>query len=166
MGGARLIIWAVSLLMLCRGIRAWKEETKMYHVGGKVMCQDCTQGWNEWVHGSTPLKGCKVAVTCMDKRRRVVYHAIDETDEQGVFDVTVNRYINGKELEAKDCLVRLVSSPDPVCNVPTDFSGGRSGVKLRRPSHIYRDLVKYTLGPFYFTSPMCEEPDTSESDDD
>lgn len=35
------------------------EEPKMktIHVGGKVLCQDCTQGWNEWVHGAKPIKG-------------------------------------------------------------------------------------------------------------
>ena len=87
---------------------------------------------------------------------------------RGQFDLTINKYtVHGKELQAKQCSVRLVSSPDATCDVLTDFAGGRSGVKLQRPSLMYRDVVKYTLGPFYYTTPMCEEPDThAESDDD
>lgn len=38
--------------------KGWKgEELKFIHVGGKVMCQDCTQGWNQWTHGAKPIKG-------------------------------------------------------------------------------------------------------------
>lgn len=104
----------------------------------------------------------------MDERSRVVYYGSDLTDEMGQFDLTINKFtIHGKELKAKLCSVRLVSSPDATCNILTDFAGGRSGVRLQRPSLVYRDLVKYTLGPFYFTTPMCEEPDThDESHDD
>ncbi|KAF6134350.1 hypothetical protein GIB67_005742 [Kingdonia uniflora] len=148
---------------VCEG---WKEEARLIHVGGKVLCQDCTKGWNEWVHGDKPIKGVRVSVTCMDERSRVVYYGSDETDAQGVFEMTINRYINGKELKANLCSVRLVSSPDPVYNIFTNFGGGKCGVKLSRPSLVYRDLIKYTLGPFYFTSPMCDEPDTTESTDD
>ncbi|XP_077225826.1 uncharacterized protein LOC143859039 [Tasmannia lanceolata] len=98
----------------------------------------------------------------MDERGRVVYYANDETDEEGEFEMSVERYINGKELKAGDCSARLVSSPEPSCNILSDFARGRSGVKLSRPSHVYRDQIKYTLGPFYFTSPICDEPDTTE----
>lgn len=102
----------------------------------------------------------------MDDRSRVVYYGSDETDDSGEFDLTVNKYINGKELNKKACSVRLVSSPDPLCNIPTDFAGGRSGVKLGRPSMVYRDIMKYTMGPFYYTTPMCDEPDMNENDDE
>ncbi|XP_020259457.1 uncharacterized protein LOC109835887 isoform X2 [Asparagus officinalis] len=132
-----------------RSAEGWKgEEPKFIHVGGKVMCQDCTQG-------------SKVAVTCMDARKRVVYHVSDDTDEQGDFDVLVSKYVNGKEVNPERCAVRLVSSPDQACNVMTDFGNGRSGVKLYRPSHVYPGMVKYTVGPFFFTSPMCDEPETT-----
>ncbi|KAG1362612.1 putative non-classical arabinogalactan protein 31 [Cocos nucifera] len=63
------------------------------------MCQDCTKGWNQWVHGATPLRGCRVAVTCMDARRWVVYHASDHTDEHGEFNLPVIKNIYGKELQ-------------------------------------------------------------------
>lgn len=33
------------------------EAEEVIHVGGKVLCQDCTQGWNEWVTGAKPIKG-------------------------------------------------------------------------------------------------------------
>ncbi|XP_059646788.1 pistil-specific extensin-like protein [Cornus florida] len=164
MGAAVLMIIATSLLMGSINVaEAWKEETKVIHVGGKVLCQDCTQGWNEWLHGAKPIKGCKVSITCMDDRSRVVYYGSDQTDEGGDFEMTINKFINGKELNAKKCSVRLVSSPDPVCNLPTNFAGGRSGVKLSRPTLVYRDIIKHVLGPFYYTTPMCDEPDVSES---
>lgn len=34
-----------------------QPAAEMIQVGGKVLCQDCTKGWNEWVHGAKPLKG-------------------------------------------------------------------------------------------------------------
>ncbi|KAF5747852.1 pistil-specific extensin-like protein [Tripterygium wilfordii] len=138
-------------------------EPEFFHVGGKVLCQDCNQGYNEWIHGSKPIKGSKVSITCMDKRHRVIHYGSDETDEQGEYDITISKYKNGKEVKPELCTVRLVSSPDPVCNIFTNFGSGKSGVKLQRPSSVFRDLVKYTLGPFYCTLPMCEKPDTSEN---
>lgn len=124
-----------------------------------------------WIMKSTNLSnsivvGGKVSVTCMDERSRVVFYASDLTDEKGQFDLIMNKYTtNGKEVKANRCSLRLVSCPDATCNVPTNFGGGRSGVKLNRPSLVYRDLVKYTLGPFYYTSPMCEKYDTTRYDD-
>lgn len=100
----------------------------------------------------------------MDDRSRVAYYASDITDHLGQFEITVNKYIRGKKLNHKLCWVRLVSSPEPTCNILTDFAGGRRGVKLSLPTLVYRDIIKYTLGPFYFTSPLCDEPDTSDSD--
>lgn len=136
------------------------EEQKVIHIGGKVLCQDCSGGWNEWVQGAKPIKGGKVSVTCMDERKRVVYYGSDLTDGQGVFDLIVNKYVNGKELKPDCCWVRLVSSPDATCNLLTNFAGGRSGVKLNRPTSVYRDMIKYGVGPFYFTTPMCDDPQT------
>lgn len=102
--------------------------------------------------------GGKVSVTCMDDRSRVVFYGSDLTNEKGQFDLIMNKYkINGKEEKANCCSVRLVSCPDATCNVPPNFGRARSGVKLNWPSFVYRDLVKYTLGPFYCTSPMCRD---------
>ncbi|KAL4181966.1 hypothetical protein AMTRI_Chr12g240100 [Amborella trichopoda] len=152
------------LVMVVGGLG--EEEWGVVRVGGKVLCQDCTQGWNEWVHGAKPIKGSKVAVTCMDERKRTVYYASDETDEQGEFEIPLKKeYVKGKSLSTVGCLVRLVSSPDPLCNVPTDFGRGHSGVTLEWPSIVYKDLIKHIVGPFYFTSSMCEEPDTQEEHD-
>lgn len=109
--------------------------------------------------------GCKVSVMCRDIRHRVVYYGSDLTDEAGVYEIIINKYVNGKEIDPKNCFVRLVSSPDPVCNIVTDFAGGKSGVKLHRPTEVYRDLVKYVLGTFYYTTPMCDEPDTSNTEE-
>ncbi|XP_052176571.1 pistil-specific extensin-like protein [Diospyros lotus] len=155
--------WSIVLMgSWINGSDALKEEAAgTVYVGGKVLCQDCTQGWNEWIHGAKPIKGCMVSITCMDGGR-VAYYGSDETDEGEAFEMSLKKSINGKPLDLKKCSVRLVSSPDPVCNIPTDFAGGRSGVWLRRPTVVYRDLIKHVLGPFYYTTPMCEEPDTNQ----
>ncbi|MBA0706167.1 hypothetical protein Golax_018293 [Gossypium laxum] len=73
--------------------------------------------------------------------------------------MAVNKYINGKELQPKSCLVRLVSSPHLTCNIPTNFAGGITGVNLPvRPTVLYRDLVQYQLGTFFYTTPRCAKP--------
>lgn len=77
--------------------------------------------------------------------------------------MAVNNYIYGKELDTKECYVRLVSSPDNVCNILTDFGGGKSGFKLNNPTSVYRGLIKYVPNPFYYTTPMCDMPDTDTS---
>ncbi|XP_022935176.1 uncharacterized protein LOC111442130 [Cucurbita moschata] len=164
MGPLLRLTMAASVLIGCINIVAATNEYDIIHIGGKVLCQDCTQGWNEWINGK-PLKDCKVSVTCLDERSRVIHYTSDLTDELGQFDIKMEKVMHGKNLNPKKCSVRLVSSPDPSCNTMTDFAGGRSGVQLRGPSLVYRDLVKYVLEPFYFTSPMCEEPDTDGSDD-
>lgn len=63
---------------------------------------------------------------CMDKHR-VVYYASDWTDQEGQFELKVNKLIDGKELKVARCLVRLVSSPDPLCNILTDFAAADLG---------------------------------------
>lgn len=181
-----LMIIITSLLVGCSSAL---DESGVIYVGGKVMCQDCTQGWNEWVNGDRPMKGIvaniilifsyiaysysylphvltgvKVSLTCMDKRSRVVYYTSDTTDELGQYGLSVKKYVYGKELDTKRCSVRLVSSPDNVCNIPTDFGGGKSGVKLNNPTSMYRSFIKYMLNHFYYTTPMCDKPDTEVSD--
>ncbi|XP_068639314.1 pistil-specific extensin-like protein [Aristolochia californica] len=159
-----LMLVALILLSVCNATEYREGEARVIHVGGKVLCQDCTQGWNQWAFEGPPIKGCKVAFSCTDERKRVVYYASDETDDEGEYDISIDKHINGKEINADGCSVRLVSSPDPQCNILTDFAGGKSGVKLRQPSHVYRGENRYTLEPLFFTSPMCDEPDTSGDD--
>ncbi|KAL9332026.1 hypothetical protein ACSQ67_001636 [Phaseolus vulgaris] len=156
-----LMIIITSMLVGCSSAL---DEPGVSYVGGKVMCQDCTQGWNEWVNGDKPLKGVKISITCMDKRNRVVYYASDTTDELGQYELRVSNYVCGKELDIERCSVRLVSSPDNVCNILTDFGGGKSGAKPNNPTSVYRGLKKYTLKPLYYTTPMCDKPDTEVSD--
>ncbi|KAF7814311.1 pistil-specific extensin-like protein [Senna tora] len=92
-----------------------------------------------------------------------MYYTSDTTDERGEYELKVNKFVYGKKLEAKLCSVRLVSSPDYACNILTDFGGGSTGVNLIRPTSIYRDTIKFVLNPFYYTTPMCDKPDTSDA---
>ncbi|VVA97056.1 unnamed protein product [Arabis nemorensis] len=131
------------------------------HVAGKVLCQDCSLSYEQWINGSEPIKGAVVSITCMDERRRVGYYGSDKTDERGQFDLIVKKVLyDGKVLKPQLCNVRLVSSPDQSCNIPTNFGDGQTGVKLVRPFTVFQDLVKYVVGPFYYTTPMCEIPKT------
>ncbi|XVE61605.1 hypothetical protein DITRI_Ditri06bG0053600 [Diplodiscus trichospermus] len=165
-----LLFMAVAFLMGCTINEA--EATllsglQVINLGGKVMCQDCTKSYGEWAQGTQPIRGCKVSVTCMDDRSRIMYYGSDETDEKGEFNMVVNKYINGKELKAKSCLVRLVSSPHPTCNIPTNFAGGHTGVELPvRPAVVYRDLVQYQLGTFFYTTPRCDKLPASAASDE
>ncbi|KAJ7976867.1 Pollen Ole e 1 allergen/extensin [Quillaja saponaria] len=164
MGVVVTLIIAASFIMGFSNMVVAGENQPIIHVGGKVLCQDCTQGWNEWVHGSRPIKGCKVSLTCLDERSRVMYYASDITDEVGQYKLIVNKYnIYGKELNTKLCALRLVSSPDPTCNILTNFGGGKSGVKLGLATSEYKNLIKYVLDPFYYTTPLCDKPDINES---
>ncbi|XP_074276572.1 proline-rich protein 1 [Silene latifolia] len=149
-----MVILGCSLLLI-KGTLGAMNENEVIHIGGKVMCQDCSQGWNDWVQGSNPIKGSTVSVTCLDERKRVVCYKSDKTDEDGEFSMVMEKMVHGKKLNPKNCIVRLVSSPDPSCNVATNFAQGKTGVKLRQPSVVYRDITKYRLGPFYYTTPAC-----------
>ncbi|MFS8004291.1 hypothetical protein Hanom_Chr13g01224061 [Helianthus anomalus] len=169
------LVWSMVLLVAATAVmnvaEGWEEIPAssgdgIIRVGGKVLCQDCTEGWNEWVNGNKPIEGCIVSVTCMDDRKRIIYYESDKTDKAGEFEVTINKYIRGKKINPEACFTRLVSSPDPICNIPTDFAGGKTGVKLGRPTIMYRDIIKHILGPFYYTTPMCDEPNTNDNDDD
>ncbi|KAJ8532790.1 hypothetical protein K7X08_015679 [Anisodus acutangulus] len=159
-----MVVAAASLILVLSNFIEASKAMDVMHITGKVLCQDCTQGWNEWVDGAKAIKGSVVSLTCLDERRRVMYYGSDLTDEAGIFDLIVNRTCHGKTIKPQNCFVRLVSSPDPVCNIATDFAGGKSGVKLHRPAVVYRDLLKYVLSPFYYTTPMCDEPDTNDDD--
>ncbi|KAH7553624.1 hypothetical protein JRO89_XS12G0035100 [Xanthoceras sorbifolium] len=142
------------------------DQSGSIHVSGEVWCQDCFKPYYKFVEGDKPIKGVKVSLTCMDERSRVMYYKSDLTDEKGYYEMEVERYVYGKELKANLCRVRLVSSPDPTCNVITNFAGGKSGVNLQRLTEVYGDTLKYKLGHFFFTTPMCEKPDTTTASDD
>ncbi|KAI3989773.1 hypothetical protein MKX01_040743 [Papaver californicum] len=141
-----------------------KEEQKLIYVAAKVLCQDCN---GDWINGAKPVEGSRVSILCMDDaKKKVVYRGSSKTNKKGEFGIILNqKYINGKEIiKPKLCTVKLVSSPDPDCYIPTDFRGGRLGVKLNsvRPSFGQQrpSVTKYRLGPFSYTTPLCDEIDT------
>lgn len=49
---------AASFVLLSWGVAGHAPvESEFFHVAGKVLCQDCGEGWNEWVNGANPIKG-------------------------------------------------------------------------------------------------------------
>ncbi|MCL7044819.1 hypothetical protein MKW94_010920 [Papaver nudicaule] len=164
-----MIIGAITSILLLNNViisseGLTKEETKLIYVAAKVLCQDCN---GDWINGAMPIEGSRVSIVCMDDaNRKVVYRGSNKTNKKGEFGMILNqKYINGKEIiKPKLCTVKLVSSPNPDCYIPTDFRGGRLGVKLNsvRPSFDEQrpNVTKYRLGPFSYTTPLCDEIDT------
>lgn len=54
---AAVVILAVAGRV--EGRRGYGEEVKAVHIAGEVLCQDCNQGWAEWIDGK-PIKGTYV----------------------------------------------------------------------------------------------------------
>ncbi|KAM7254753.1 hypothetical protein ACFE04_019994 [Oxalis oulophora] len=159
---AFLVLLGTSLLLgVVADYSHSSNDAKVFHVGGKVLCQDCTKSYKEWATDALPIKGCVVGILCRDERYKAIHYGSDATDDEGKFNIVVDRYLHGKEVKPNLCIVRLVSSPHPSCHIATDFANGQTGVKLRRPTTVNRDLVAYMLGPFYYTTPMCEKPGSS-----
>lgn len=52
----KVVFIALLFFVFSNFIEAY-EGMDVMHVVGKVLCQDCTQGWNEWVEGAKPIKG-------------------------------------------------------------------------------------------------------------
>lgn len=62
------IAWSIVLLVAaaavmnvaeCYGEIPAKSDGGVMRVGGKVLCQDCTEDWNEWVNGHKPIEGIR-----------------------------------------------------------------------------------------------------------
>ncbi|CAO2814333.1 unnamed protein product [Amaranthus hypochondriacus] len=142
------------------------DDSEFFHVSGFVKCQDCSETYSQWVQGAKPIQGSRVSITCLDDNKRTAHYGSDETDKEGQFNMAVNKTSHSnKKLNPKDCIVRLVSCPDTSCNIPTDFGLGITGVKLRQPSVVYRGTTQYVVGPFYYTTPACNDDQHSDGDD-
>ncbi|GAV62924.1 LOW QUALITY PROTEIN: Pollen_Ole_e_I domain-containing protein, partial [Cephalotus follicularis] len=117
-----VMLIATTLFMRCTNLIMAAVESKVFHVDGEVLFQDCTKSYNEWVSGATPVKGCVVSLTCMDERRKIVYCGSDVT-VRGQFEMMLNKYKYGKELKAELCVRLVSSSPHPPCHIATHFAG-------------------------------------------
>lgn len=136
-----LLIVAFSVLTASVNLNvAGDSNDGVINVGGEVLCKDCTQGWG--LSHSKPIQGSRVSLTCFG-RSQAVYYGTDETAETGRYQLTVSSYIDGKKLNPRDCFVRLVYSPDPVCNIATDVNGGWTGVRLDVPTTVNPNITKY-----------------------
>lgn len=60
------MVWSLVLLLAATAVinvaECWEEIPAselngVIRVGGKVLCQDCSEGWNEWVNGHKPIEG-------------------------------------------------------------------------------------------------------------
>lgn len=51
------IVFIASLILVFSNFIEASDGMDVMHISGKVLCQDCTQGWNEWVDGAKAIKG-------------------------------------------------------------------------------------------------------------
>lgn len=57
MGAHILFTVAAALLLLATATTTATPECDIFHVTGSVLCQECGEGWNEWVNGANPIQG-------------------------------------------------------------------------------------------------------------
>lgn len=54
---SKVVLTIIALSVFSGTTAGWGEDAQEIHIGGRVMCQDCTKGWNDWAQGGTPIKG-------------------------------------------------------------------------------------------------------------
>ncbi|WMV38484.1 hypothetical protein MTR67_031869 [Solanum verrucosum] len=55
-----------------------------FNIAGKVLCQDCTQGWNEWVDGAKAIKGLSSPGKDIDVYHQPLIAELKELWETGI----------------------------------------------------------------------------------
>ncbi|TMW81707.1 hypothetical protein EJD97_008267 [Solanum chilense] len=102
------------------------------------------------------LAGASARLVCYNGKNAMVQSAI--TDKNGEFRITPKSLMGA---DIGKCKVYLVKSPNPTCNVPTNFNGGKTGALLQhvvppKPPVVTTAVVQppmsdlYGVGPFIF----------------
>ncbi|KAF3616318.1 putative eukaryotic translation initiation factor 3 subunit D-like [Capsicum annuum] len=73
------------------------------------------------------LAGASVKLVCYNGKKGIIESAT--TNNNGVFLITL-KSLSGADISK--CRVYLLKSPNPTCNVPTDFNGGKTGALLKQ----------------------------------
>uniref|UniRef100_A0A7N0RES6 Pollen Ole e 1 allergen and extensin family protein n=1 Tax=Kalanchoe fedtschenkoi TaxID=63787 RepID=A0A7N0RES6_KALFE len=131
-------------------------------VEGVVSCQNCKLhgSWN--LDGAIPIPKAKVSVQCRDHKGRVAYYKSVETDSKGYYyaqldNFKMSHYLLDHPLHA--CKVKLVSSPNKDCNIPTNINYGMNGAPLSYHNKAVKgtryEAVIYSAPPLAFRPTKC-----------
>ncbi|XP_066308360.1 non-classical arabinogalactan protein 30-like [Miscanthus floridulus] len=139
------------------------KKLLVVRVEGLVVCQSCAKRGSQSLDGAAPLPGANVTVTCRDRKNRVMAYRRRVADSNGYFhaEFSVQRadgYLDKDPCGA--CFVRLLSSPDPKCNIVTNIHGGLEGAPLRDEGKQWTDgrgfkNVVFAAGPLAFRPREC-----------
>ncbi|KAF5181075.1 Pollen ole e 1 allergen and extensin family protein [Thalictrum thalictroides] len=131
-------------------------------VEGMVYCQSCKYYGTWSLTDAKPIPSAKVSVTCKNHKNILTFYKIFVTDEGGYFYAPLDGYKReGFVLDhpLHSCEVRLVASPLPACNSPTNINYGLNGASLRyenkRISGSNYEAVIYAAGPLAFRPGYC-----------
>nr|AST51810.1 pistil extensin-like protein III [Nicotiana stocktonii] len=94
-------------------------------VSGLVYCKSCNSYGVPTLFDASLLQGAVVKLICCGKKAMVQWAT---TDNKGEFRIMPKSLITA---DVGKCKVYLVKSPNPNCNVPTNFNGGKSGALLK-----------------------------------
>jgi hypothetical protein len=140
------------------------KKLVVVRVEGLVVCQSCAKRGSQSLDGAAPLPGANVTVTCRDRKNRVMAYRRRVADYNGYFhaEFGVHRADGYLDKDPRGaCFVRLLSSPDPKCNILTNIHDGLEGAPLRDEGKQWTDgrgfrNVVYAAGPLAFRPRKCE----------
>ncbi|OIT31379.1 pistil-specific extensin-like protein [Nicotiana attenuata] len=124
---------------------------------GHVHCKSCNSRGLPTLYKASPLQGAVVKLVCHNNERKAnVQTAM--TDKNGEFVIMP---MSLTRADVHKCKVYLGKSPKPICNVPTNFNGGKSGALLKPilppvnpgpgPGPVQPPMFDYHgVGPFIF----------------
>ncbi|PHT55972.1 Pistil-specific extensin-like protein [Capsicum baccatum] len=128
-------------------------------VQGLVYCKSCNSYGAPTLLNASLLQGASVKLVCYNGKNGIIESAT--TNNNGVFLIML-KSLSGADISK--CRVYLLKSPDPTCNVPTDFNGGKTGALLKQVVPPKPPIVSpamrlpeqppifdfYDVGPFIF----------------
>ncbi|MCD7461933.1 hypothetical protein HAX54_047418 [Datura stramonium] len=95
-------------------------------VNGLVYCKSCNSYGVPTLINASRLPGASVKLVCYNGKNSIVRSAM--TDQNGEYRITP-KSLSGADIGK--CKVYLVKSPNPSCNVPTNFNCGKTGALLK-----------------------------------
>jgi len=106
---------------------------KKFVVEGMVYCQSCKDLGTESLSGAVSIPYATVSVTCTNHKNQVFYYKEYTTNYYGYFYAELEGFSMGHYLfdhPLTSCKVKLVSSPQESCNIPTNINNGIIGASL------------------------------------
>ncbi|KAG5579294.1 hypothetical protein H5410_049921 [Solanum commersonii] len=91
------------------------------------------------------LVGASARLVCYNEKNAIVQSAI--TDKNSEFRIAPKSLIKA---DIGKCKVYLVKSPNPTCNVPTNFNGGKIASKVNVEMEKSKQIRLLIFSPHFF----------------